>query len=104
MGTTSITTTKSVRFSEEFATDAESVDMDRVVSYCRQHTTEAEKTMNGLQTHERSMAQTDHESERARLREIARSGDTDERRKARRKLAALDRERHRDIYDKLATE
>ncbi len=50
------------------------------------------------------MAHTDHESERARLREIARSGDTAERREARRQLAALHRERHKDIYDKLATE
>jgi hypothetical protein len=51
------------------------------------------------------MAQTDHDSERARLREIARSAEeTEERREARRKLAALDRERHEDIYDKLDAE
>lgn len=51
------------------------------------------------------MAQTEHDSERARLREIARSAETaEERQEARRQLAALDRERHKDIYAKLADE
>jgi hypothetical protein len=40
--------------------------------------------------------------ERRRLREIARlSESAEERREARRKLAAADRERHKDVYEKL---
>ena len=51
------------------------------------------------------MARPEHQTERDRLREIARTADSkEERREAMRQLAALDRERHRDIYDKLARE
>ncbi len=47
----------------------------------------------------------EQESERARLRETARSADDpDERREAVRRLAKLDRERNRQTYDKLANE
>lgn len=54
--------------------------------------------MDGLHT---AMPRT----ERARLRKIAREADSaEERRDARRELAAGDRERHRDIYEKLADE
>lgn len=45
------------------------------------------------------------ESERAELRETARStDDPDERREAIRRLAELDRERNRETYDELANE
>lgn len=48
---------------------------------------------------------TDEQTERERLRERAREADTeDERREAIRRLAALDRERNRDTYEKLADE
>lgn len=44
-------------------------------------------------------------TERERLRERARTADSDEeRREAIRRLAALDRERNRDTYDELAHE
>jgi hypothetical protein len=53
------------------------------------------------------MAQTseDDRAERARLRELARTADSEaERRAAIRRLATLDRERNRDTYDQLAGE
>ncbi len=53
------------------------------------------------------MSQTTDErrAERKRLRERARTtDDPDERRAAIRRLAALDRERNRETYDKLARE
>lgn len=48
---------------------------------------------------------TEGQSERARLRETARStDDPDERREAIRRLAELDRERNHETYDQLADE
>lgn len=52
-----------------------------------------------------TMGQTDTTSEREQLRNRARTADTaDKRRAAMRALAARARDRHRDIYDKLARE
>lgn len=52
-----------------------------------------------------TMEQTDTTSEREQLRKRARTAETaDKRRAAMRSLAALARNRHRDIYDKLARE
>lgn len=48
---------------------------------------------------------TDYETERARLRERARTAESpEERREAILRLVAIDRERHAEIYEKLARE
>lgn len=47
----------------------------------------------------------EQQTERERLRDLARTADTgEERREAIRRLATLDRERNRDTYDELAHE